>query len=65
MDAEGELIDGGLLAAQVEDPDLRVGDTSTETALGVRLVLTVTVATGYSRELNFFHLTVAATKKAD
>lgn len=48
MDAERELVDGGLLAAQVEDPDLGVGDTSAETALGVRLVLAVAVATGRS-----------------
>lgn len=48
MDAERELVDGRLLAAQVEDPDLGVRDTSTETALGVRLVLAVAVAAGWS-----------------
>ena len=48
MDAERELVDGGLLAAQVEDPNLGVWNTSTETALGIRLVLAVAVATGWS-----------------
>jgi len=43
--AEGEVIDGSPLSAQVEDPDLGVGDTSVVPRLGVRLVLTVTVAT--------------------
>jgi hypothetical protein len=40
----GELIDGGLLLAQVVDADSGVGDTTTESGLGVRLVLNVTVA---------------------
>jgi len=44
VDAERELVDGRLLAAQVEDPDLGVRDTSTEAALRVRLVLAVAVA---------------------
>ena len=48
MNAEGELIDAGLLAAQIEDANLGIGDTSTESTLGVRLVLTVTVAAGWS-----------------
>ena len=48
MDAERELVNAGLLAAQIEDPDLGIGDTSTEARLGVRLVLTVTVASGWS-----------------
>ena len=46
MDAEWELIDSGLLPAQVEDPDLGVGDTTAEPGLGVRLVLAVAVTAG-------------------
>jgi hypothetical protein len=37
VDAERELIDTSTLAAKVEDADLRVGDTTVETRLGVRL----------------------------
>ena len=37
VDAQRELIDVGALAAQVEDADLRVGDTTVEAGLGVRL----------------------------
>lgn len=44
MDAQGHLTDIGLLPSQVIDADLGVGHTTTETRLGVRLVLTVTVA---------------------
>ncbi len=46
MDAEREVIDIGLLATQVEDPDLGVRDASAEARLGVRLVLAVAVAAG-------------------
>ena len=45
VDAEGELVHASLLAAQVEDPDLGVGDTAAEPGLGVGLVLAVAVAT--------------------
>ena len=45
VDAQGELVDAGLLAAQVEDPDLGIGHTTAEPGLGVRLVLAVPVAT--------------------
>jgi hypothetical protein len=48
VDAEGELIDGGLLSSQVEDSDLGIWHTSTETTLRVRLVLAVAVTTGWS-----------------
>ena len=48
MDAEWELIDSGLLPAQVEDPDLGVGDTTAEPGLGVRLVLAVAVTTRWT-----------------
>ena len=48
MNAEREFIDAGLLATQVENTDLGIGDTSTEATLRVRLVLTVTVAAGWS-----------------
>jgi hypothetical protein len=37
VDAEGEVIDIGLLATQIEDPDLGVGDTTVEPGLGVGL----------------------------
>lgn len=37
MDAEGEVVDGRALAAEIVDPDLRVGDTTVEPRLGVRL----------------------------
>merc|ERR550517_152141 len=46
MDREGELIDTGLLPAQVKDPDLWVGNTTVEPTLGVGLVLAVAVALG-------------------
>lgn len=38
VDAERELINTGALASKIEDLDLRVGDTTVETRLGVRLV---------------------------
>jgi hypothetical protein len=37
VDAEGEVVDIGLLASQIEDPDLGVRDTTVEPGLGVRL----------------------------
>ena len=37
VDAEGEVIDGRALAAEIVDPDLGVGDTTVEPGLGVRL----------------------------
>lgn len=43
MTTQGELVHLGLLPAQVEDPDLWVGDAPAETGLWVRLVLAVTV----------------------
>lgn len=46
MDAEGEVLNGGLLATQVENPDLGVGDTSTEPRFGVRLVFAIPIAVG-------------------
>jgi hypothetical protein len=44
VDTEGEFITSCLLTTQVENTDLGVGDTTTETGLGVRLVLTITIA---------------------
>lgn len=37
VNAEREVVDGGLLAAKIEDTDLGVGDTTVEARLGVRL----------------------------
>jgi len=37
VDTERELIDTCTLAAEVEDTDFRVGDTTVEARLGVRL----------------------------
>lgn len=37
VDAEREVVDVGTLAAEIEDPDLRVGDTTVEARLRVRL----------------------------
>lgn len=37
VDAEGEVVDIGLLASQIEDPDLGVRDTAVEPGLGVGL----------------------------
>lgn len=44
VSTQGELIHLSLLPAQVEDPDLGIRNTSTETRLGVRLVLAISVA---------------------
>jgi len=46
VDAEREVVYAGLLATEVEDPDLGIGYTTVEPALGVGLVLAVAVATG-------------------
>ena len=48
MDGQRELVNSSLLTSQVEDPDLGVGDTTVESALGVGLVLTVAIALGRS-----------------
>jgi len=37
VDAEREVIDVGLLASEIEDADLGVGDTTVEPGLGVGL----------------------------
>ena len=37
VDAEREVVDGGTLAAKIEDANLGVGDTTVEARLGVRL----------------------------
>jgi len=44
MNAEGEILNASLLATQVENANLGVGDTTVETRFGVRLILTVAVA---------------------
>jgi hypothetical protein len=46
VNAEREVVDAGLLATEIEDADLGVRYTAVEPALGVGLVLAVTVATG-------------------
>merc|ERR1719234_1326007 len=46
MDRQGELINTSPLPAEVEDPDLGIGNTTVEPTLGVGLVLAVTVALG-------------------
>jgi hypothetical protein len=43
VDTEREVIDMSLLATQIVDSDLGIGDTTAVTRLGVRLVLTITV----------------------
>jgi hypothetical protein len=43
MHAEGEVFDMSPLSAQIVNSDLGVGDTTTETTLGVWLVLAVAV----------------------
>lgn len=44
VDTERELVTAGSLATKIEDADLGVRDTTTETGLGVRLVLAITIA---------------------
>ena len=46
VNAEGELVDVGLLATEIEDANLGVGHTTVEARLGVGLVLAVAVAAG-------------------
>jgi len=43
VDTQGKVLYIGLLATQVEDPNFGIRDTSTETRLGVRLVLAVPI----------------------
>jgi len=43
VDTERELVDTRTLAAEIEDSDLGIGDTTVEAGLGVRLILTVAV----------------------
>lgn len=44
MDTERELVHSGLLATQVIDTNLGVGNTTAEARLGIRLVSAVTIA---------------------
>ena len=44
VDRQRELVNAGLLTSQVEDPNLGVGDTTIESALGIGLVLAVAIA---------------------
>jgi hypothetical protein len=64
VNAEGELVDVGLLATEIEDANLGVGDTTVEARLRVRL-LSITVSGMFSlvvvvhfprRTLQFRHL---------
>ena len=48
VDGEGELVHAGLLTSEVIDPDLGVGDTTVESALGIGLILAVAIALGRS-----------------
>lgn len=48
MNAEGELVDVGLLATEIEDANLGVGNTTVEARLRVRL-LSITVSGMFSR----------------
>jgi hypothetical protein len=43
MNAEREVVDRSLLTTKIVDSQLGIGDTTAESALGVRLVLTVTI----------------------
>ena len=44
VDAKGEVVDVGLLPAQIENADLGIGHSAVEAGLGVRLVLAIPVA---------------------
>ena len=63
VNAEGELVDVGLLATEIEDANLGVGDTTVEARLRVRL-LSITVSGMFffvvvhfpRRTLQFCHL---------
>ena len=48
VNGEGEFVDSGLLTSKIKDPDLRVGDTTVKSALGIGLVLAVAIALGWS-----------------
>lgn len=48
MNAEGELVDVGLLATEIEDANLGVGHTTVEARLRVRLS-SITVSGMFSR----------------
>lgn len=57
--AHGEVIGASLLTTQVEDTDLRVGDTTVEPRLGVRLLYqTSPVSTQVSHQKIFFFLVI-------
>ena len=43
MHTQRELVDAGLLAAQIKDTDLGIGHTTAKPGLGVRLVLAVAI----------------------
>lgn len=43
MDAQRKVLDGGLLATEIEDTDLRIWDTTAEPRLWVRLVFTIAI----------------------
>merc|ERR1712062_949503 len=47
-DVEGEEEDGRLPRSKIVDSDLGVWDTSTESGLGVRLVLAIPIASGWA-----------------
>ena len=44
VDAKGEVVDVGLLPAQIENADLGIGHSAVEAGFGVRLVLAIPVA---------------------
>jgi len=48
VDAERELIDVCALTAKIENTNLRVGDTTVETRLGIWLVLAVAVTSRWT-----------------
>lgn len=48
MDAQREVIDASLLATKIEDPDLGIGNSATESGLRVGFVLAVTIATRWT-----------------
>jgi hypothetical protein len=48
VDAEGELVDGSALSAEIENSDLWVGNTTVESRLRIRLVLAVTVTSRWA-----------------
>ena len=57
MNAEREVLYTSLLATQVENPDLGIGDTSTETRFRVRFVLAVPIAVDEKEIIRFIPLT--------